>query len=98
MVVVAVKRMLKRSDLLVNVVSSARGLVRTNLEIVEYLAAFLPNSDGSLRARRALALQGAQQIFPLLSSLISATATPPTCPVPIADIFPDAPQIARRQN
>src|SRR5262249_45143750 len=54
---------------------------------------FWPNSvGGSLRTRRALALQGAQQIFPLLSSLVSATTTRATSPIPIVDIFPDPAQ------
>jgi hypothetical protein len=60
--------------------------------IIENLAAFVPNSAGSMRARRALALQGAQQIFPLLSRLASATTTRATNPIPIADIFPGASQ------
>ena len=42
MVVVAVKRMLKRSDLLVNVVSSARGLVRTTLKLSNTWLLFYP--------------------------------------------------------
>ena len=58
--------------------------------IIENLAAFVPNSAGSMRARRALALQGAQQIFRLLSCLAFATTTRATNPIPIADIFPGA--------
>jgi hypothetical protein len=99
MVVIPARRLFKRSNLLVQTVRSVRGFcykwrgwVRTNFEIVEKLAAFSPNSVGSLQDRGTLALQAAEQAFPLLTSLISTTSTPPVSPVPIASIFPHAVQ------
>jgi len=74
----AVRDLLKRSSLLVNVVrwvrtnynvvrdavrknyEILRGSVRTNYYIVDELAAFSPNSGGSLRARADLTVQSAR--------------------------------------
>ena len=86
-----VKRLLKRSNLLVEAVHFVKYGARTNIEIVEKLAAFSPNSWGSVQDRSVLALQAAHQVFPLLSSLISKIS-PPASPVPIASIFPHAVQ------
>ena len=92
----AVKRLIKRNDILVNAVHSAQnfrykwsGWIRTNYEIVERLAAFSPNSAGSLQARGAMALEAAQQTFPLLSSLVITTSGALITPQPIATIYPE---------
>lgn len=58
-------------------------------EISRRLPAFSPNSAGSLDDCGDLAIQAAQQIFPLLSSLMSATSTEVAI-VPITSIYPDA--------
>ena len=92
MLPIAVKRLLKRSNLLVNAnhfLYKWSGGVRTNYEIVERLAAFSPNSAGSLQARGAMALEAAQQTFPLLSSLIITTSAAPLAPRPITGIYPE---------
>jgi hypothetical protein len=80
---VALRDLLKRSSLLVNVVRSARVFrnkwtsgFRTNYEIANELAAFSPNSSGStFRARAGLTLQSAQQTFPLIGSLVKLFPT-----------------------
>ena len=79
MATIALRELLKRRRLLVNLVHSARKLwykwgggVRTNYKIVNELAVFSPKSAGSLKARGGLALQSAQQTFPLICSLIEA--------------------------
>jgi hypothetical protein len=84
MIAVVIKRALKRSDALINFVRSTQslhykvaGLVRPNIEIARKLAAFTPNSGGSLRAKSFLALQGAEQSFPLLAKLIGTTSDQP---------------------
>jgi hypothetical protein len=72
------ERWLKRSGLLVKAVHAVRELwhksdrIRTNYKIVNQLAVFSPSSTGSLQARGGLALQSAQQTFPLICSLIEA--------------------------
>jgi SAM-dependent methyltransferase len=99
MVPTAVKRLLKRSDFLVGAVYSVRnrrytwkwsGGLRTNHEIVERLGAFSPSFPGLLQARGAMALESAQQIFPLLSSLVViTTSAAPIAPQPITAIYPE---------
>jgi SAM-dependent methyltransferase len=87
----ALRELLKRSSFLVNAVRSARlwaGGGRTNYDIANELAAFCPYSSGSLQALAALALQSAQQTFPLICSLIGATSQSPIAPRPIEAIFP----------
>jgi len=95
----ALRRLLKKSSLLLQMVRSVRrfrnkwgGWVRTNFEIVEKLAVFSPTSRGPLQDRGALALQAAEQVFPLLSSLISVTSKKAVSPVPIESIFSDTVQ------
>src|SRR5262249_58712957 len=56
---------------------------RNNLEILEKLAAFSPNSTRSLRSRSALTLQARPQVFPLFSALLSASRRAPLPPVPL---------------
>jgi hypothetical protein len=72
---------LKRSDTLVKLVRMTRrvqydvaGGVRSNSDVVRQLAAFAPNSGGSLLARSSLTLQTAGQIFPLMTRLIAAVS------------------------
>jgi hypothetical protein len=99
MVPTAVKRLLKRSDFLVGAVYSVRnrrytwkwsGGLRTNYEIVERLGAFSPSFPGLLQAKGAMALESAQQIFPLLSSLVViTTSAAPIAPQPITTIYPE---------
>jgi hypothetical protein len=95
MLPIAVKELLKRNNSLVNAVRSVKkfhyklsGEVRTNYEIVQQLAVLAPNFPGLLQARSAMALESAQQIFPLLSSVIT-TSTAPIAPQPIAAIYPE---------
>jgi len=71
---------------------------RNNLEILEKLAAFSPNSTGSLRSRSALTLQAGQQVFPLLSALLSASGRAPIRPVPITAVYPDAVLVPETQE
>jgi len=61
--------------------------LRTNYEIVDRLAAFAPNSEGTLRARGGLALQSAQQTFPLICELLKIILDPPREPVPLETFF-----------
>lgn len=88
------RRLVKRSNSLVKAVHSVKGVVYDDwvrkAELRERLSAFAPNSAGRLSDRGVLAVQAAQQVFPLLSSLISMTSPLPVDPVPIADIFPRA--------
>jgi hypothetical protein len=97
----ALRELLKRSSLLVNVVRSARifghkvreiivGSVRTNYEIVNELAAFSPNWSpvGAFRAEGALTLESAQQTFPLICSLVEAASKSLIAPQPIETLFP----------
>ena len=77
----ATRQLLRRSNFLMNVARSVRdflykwgGSVRTNYEIVNQLAAFAPNSAGSLQACGGIALEAARQTFPLMASLIETTA------------------------
>ena len=95
MATIALRELLKRRRLLVNLVHSARELwykwgggVRTNYKIVNELAAFSPSSTGSLKARGGLALQSAQQTFPLICSLIEAIPQSLIAPRPIETLFP----------
>jgi hypothetical protein len=95
MATIALRKLLKRRRLLANLVHSARELwykagggVRTNYKIVNELAAFSPSSAGSLQARGGLALESAQQTFPLICSLIEAVSQPPLAPQPIETLFP----------
>ena len=95
MATIALRELLKRRRLLVNLVHSARELwykwgggVRTNYKIVNELAVFSPNSTGSLKARGGLALQSAQQTFPLICSLIEAIPQSLIAPRPIETLFP----------
>jgi hypothetical protein len=95
MATIALREFLKRRRLLVNVVHSARELwyksgggVRTNYKIVNELAAFSPSSAGSLQALGGLALQSAQQTFPLICSLIEAIPQSLIAPWPIETLFP----------
>ena len=95
MATIELKELLKRSSLLVKAVRWERewvqtiyGGVRTNWQIVKELAAFSPNSGGSLRARGGLTLQSAQQTFPLICSLIGANAQSLASPQPIETMFP----------
>jgi hypothetical protein len=97
MCAVAVKEFIKRSTLLVNSVIFGDG-VRSNRDILQYLTPFYPNSIGSLKARSAIALQAAQQTFPLFISLMSATCVPPASPKPIVGIFPGADQDAAAEQ
>jgi hypothetical protein len=93
---IALRELLKRS-MLVNIVRSARislhrlGArinydmvgVRSNYEIVSELAAFAPNSAGSIRAIGDLTLQSAQRTFPLICSMVSAVSQSLIAPEPI---------------
>jgi hypothetical protein len=92
------KQALKRSSLMVNAVHAFRsvkhkwqaggfGWVRTDNEIVEQLNTFSPASGGSLHARAGVALQSAQQTFPLLCSVIETVSKSLLAPRPIEDIF-----------
>jgi hypothetical protein len=95
MVAIALKRLLKRSTLLVNAVHAAKeyklvSWVRTNHEIVERLDAFVANSAGSLKARGGLALEAAHQTFPLLVELVASTSSTLASPLPIDKLFLDA--------
>lgn len=90
----SVKEFLKRSVFLATVVNHAlrfrykwTGGLRTNYEIVDRLAAFSPYSAGTLRARGGLALQSAQQTFPLICKLLKTTSDPPREPVPLETFF-----------
>jgi hypothetical protein len=95
MATIALTEFLKRRRLMVNLVHSARELwyksvggVRTNYQIVNELAAFSPSSAGPLKERGGLALQSAQQTFPLICSLIEAISQSPLAPRPIETLFP----------
>jgi hypothetical protein len=89
MAAIALRELLKRCRLLVNAVHLARDGFRTNYEIVNELAAFVsPDSSGSLQARGGLALQSAQQTFPLICSLIEAISQSLIAPRPIETLFP----------
>ncbi len=92
---VTLRELLKRSSLVVNALRSGRALrdkwasgSRSNLEIVTELAAFRPNSAGSLQELADLALKSAQQTFPLICSLIGATSQCTIAPQPIEAFFP----------
>ena len=86
MLPVSVKLLLKRSKCLIK----WSGGVRTNFEIVERLGAFAPSFPGLLQARGAMALESAQQIFPLVSSLDAMTTSPAViAPQPITAIYPE---------
>jgi hypothetical protein len=91
---VAVKELLKRNKFFVAAVRAARGSMRSNEEIVEEIPIFAPNSAGSMNARAALALQAAQQTFPFLVDLVTATKGSPAQPRPIATVFPESAQAA----
>ena len=93
MIGVSLKKALKRSTLVVNTVHAfpsikhGFGWVRTDNEIVRRLNTFSPNSGGSLHAQAGVALQSAQQVFPLLCSVIETNSKSLLAPRPIEDIF-----------
>lgn len=61
--------------------------VQNNKDIVDRLAMFSPNSSGTLQALAGLALQSAQETFPLLSSLVAGTRSQ-VVPRPVESMFP----------
>jgi hypothetical protein len=94
----SLKKGLKRSSLVVNTVHAFQsikhkwqvgsfGWVRTDNEIVRRLNTFSPNSRGSLHAQAGVALQSAQQVFPLLCSIIETNSKSLLAPRPIEDIY-----------
>jgi hypothetical protein len=94
MATTALRELLNRSSLLVKGVRSARRFlqgsivgVRSNYEIATALAAFSPNSPGSIEAITDLALQSAQQTFPLICSLVKAVSPSLITPEPIESLF-----------
>ena len=87
MAMVTLKELLKKSTLLVNAVRMLRDGAKTNYDIVQQLAAFSPNSVGSLQALAGAALQSAHQTFPLICSLVRATSRSPSAPRSIDTIF-----------
>jgi SAM-dependent methyltransferase len=91
----SVRKLLKRSAFLITVVNYTRdfrakwfGGRRTNYEIVEGLVAFSPNSAGTVQARGGLALQSAQQTFPLICKLLNMISKPLLEPVRLESLFP----------
>jgi hypothetical protein len=94
MAIGSINRLLRRSTFVVKSVRSTRTLwykwagVRNNKVVVDQLSVYSPNSSGTPQALAGLALQSAQQIFPLLSSLIEATSRPLIIPGPIEALFP----------
>ena len=98
----AIRELLKRSRLLVwarTKYEIVRGSVRTNYQIVNELPAFGPGLGPrtAFRPRADLALQSAQQTFPLICSLAKAASQPLIAPQPIETLFPysdDAAELA----
>ena len=93
MATIALRELLKRSSLLVNIVTFGKKVfrhkwVRTNYEIVNELIAFAPNSEGSFRAIGDLTIQSAQQTFPLICSLVEGVSRSLITPQPIETLFP----------
>ena len=88
MATMALRELLKRNSLLVNVVRSARTGFRSNDEIINELAAFCPRSLDAFRTRGGLTLQSAQQTFPLICSLVKAVSQSLIAPQPIETLFP----------
>jgi hypothetical protein len=93
MAIGSINRLLRRSTFVVKSVRSTRTIwykwagVRNNKVVVDQLSVYSPNSSGTLQALAGLALQSAQQIFPLLSSLIEVTSRPLIIPEPIEALF-----------
>src|SRR2546430_2027863 len=94
MIGMSLKKALKRNSVMVNAVHAFRlikhkwqvrgfGWVRTDNEIVERLNTFSPASGGSLHAQAGVALQSAQQAFPLLCSVIETISKSLLAPRPI---------------
>src|SRR6516225_8991238 len=91
----SVRKLLNRSAFLVTAVRYTRdfrakwfGGRRTNYEIVERLIGFSPNSAGTVQARGGLALQSAQQTFPLICSLLNMISKPLLEQVRLESLFP----------
>jgi SAM-dependent methyltransferase len=89
----AIRELLKRSSSLVwarTKYEIVRGSVRTNYQIVNELAAFGPSPGPitAFRARADLALQSAQQAFPLICSLAKAASQSLIAPRSIEALFP----------
>jgi SAM-dependent methyltransferase len=89
----AIRELLKRSSLLVwarTKYEIVQGSVRTNYQIVNELAAFGPDLGPitAFRARADLALQSAQQTFPLICSLAQAASQSLIAIQPIETLFP----------
>ena len=55
-----------------------------NIQILESLPMFAPNSAGAMNERAALTIQAASQTFPLMIELLGRTGTPIKDPTPIA--------------
>ena len=85
----SIVEILKRNKTLFAAVHAAKGLVRTNVEIIDKLSALAPNSAGSVKARAGLALEAGNQIFALLSDLIYVSGKPLTRPRSIEEISRD---------
>ena len=90
MATTAVRELLKRSGLLVKIVHGWRHGMRANDDIVKELVAFSPNSAGSFQDLAPLALQSAQQTFPLICLLARKASRPLIEPQPIESLFPQA--------
>ena len=85
MLVLTAKQVLKRSILLVNIVrwvrtqkEKWRGGSCSNYKLIARLAAFTPNTAGSLKDQSELALLCAQQVFPFIGLLLNALSRSPT--------------------
>jgi hypothetical protein len=96
MVAVTAKRLLERSGISNHLLNSTRVFrhkwgsgFRTNFEIVDRLIAFAPNSAGTTKDLGALALESAQQTFPLISELLGSVTTVPNNPSSIETLFPE---------